>query len=114
MMKPLVILAVAALVLSACGTRQERARQAALDDDLWCSSLGFDRASQGYAECRLIAAQQRAAEEARNDAMVVSGLTMMHQAGQPPPAPTSPFRTYTFGDSTVTCTQLTPTHLVCP
>ncbi len=68
-LKPAFVLSISALLLTACSSAEDRAReQALLDraDDRHCRELGFELETEPYGNCRLKLKEVRASQEAPN------------------------------------------------
>jgi hypothetical protein len=66
-LKPTLALCAATLLLAACSTAEDRAREQALlerTDDKHCRELGFEPETEAYGNCRLKLKEIRASQEA--------------------------------------------------
>jgi len=68
-LKSTLLLCAATLLLTACSTAEDRAREQALlerTDDKHCRELGFEPATEAYGNCRLKLKEIRASQETPN------------------------------------------------
>ncbi|AWZ01185.1 MAG: hypothetical protein NXH87_07675 [Rhodobiaceae bacterium] len=68
-LKSVFALSISALLLAACSTAEDRAREQALQDradDRHCRELGFEPETEPYGNCRLKLKEVRASQQAPN------------------------------------------------
>lgn len=63
-MKPIIVVAIAALLIAGCASREEREQRESAEDHQKCVSFGVKPQTEAYANCRVQMMQVRAQEKA--------------------------------------------------
>jgi hypothetical protein len=72
------MLAFCALTLTACVTTEERLAHQALSDHWDCKDYGFEIETEGYAQCRMLIAQNRSNQQVAREAASAASMQQLN------------------------------------